>query len=212
MAFVIGIDTTGYCSQSCVVLGSPARINALREKFARILRECGHSGELHWRRVRRAVRKKAAPRLAEALRESGARFFVFGHVKPRDWNKREFFLVALPNRLAAELEPQLATLACARETVAVKCDVDFDKVVKGGTSQFLYKLLKNLGSRLTGADVKPLLKRDYMLYLGLPGGRALELVGQLSSRDDAAVCVADLVLGLSMELSRVDGVVRRRLF
>lgn len=208
MAFVVGIDTTGYCNKSCLVLGSPTRIDELYKNFDKILKDAGHHGDMHWRRVRKKKRKRMLKPLAEAIKNSGLTFFVFDHSRPRDRKKKEFFLRALPNKYASELENYLAS---KEGFVFIKCDTDFNKILKNGTKQFLFRLLKNLGTRILGVEVSPHCKKDYILRLSLLGGRSLQLIGQEADKHMKEICVADIVLGLSKEPTRLDRVIRKRL-
>ena len=209
MTLVIGIDTSNYCSRSCAAIGEQNRVHALHKKMQAALKTAGYSGEMHWRRIRKNARNRAKRPLSQAIKESGMTFVVFDHPRPRDWRKEDFFARELPNAYARELEPYLREAAIRGEKIWIDCDKDFAAVLIGGTNKFLAKLLKNLGNRLAGVDVSPSHETDLTVRIGMARGRNVQIIGREADGRQPAICIADVVLGLTAEAS-LDRVVKKR--
>jgi hypothetical protein len=200
MEMVAGFDTSAYMRESCLVIGRKDNVDGFYKKAERILRNSGHNGPIHWKHVSKEQRKKAIPALALTMKESGLCFLNFRHERPPNFSKKTFFLDSVPRLMSAPLEEQLKD---AEGILHIYSDSDFNCISSRGAQEFLYKLMKRLGTRLANAEVTPkYIKEGLFLRVTKPGGKTLSIIGKLATRDERVITVADIAMGVVRESAR----------
>ena len=212
----IGIDTSGYGELVCVLVARDAE--ALRLFVSRVEKRLaaeGYRGDLHWRRIRTATRKKVLQDIAGYLKEARSRgvvAYIFRCKRREGVDKRFFFLRLLPMRISDRLIDDVRGMGSGR--VCVTSDRDFDSLVPDvgdATSEFLDRLLSNLASRIACAEVRPKAGRELVANVVVPGAQ-VTIVGVKRRHDyHIELKAADVVLGLYNDSlkrgRRLDGVI-----
>lgn len=191
---IIGIDTSHNKKFSCIVSGFKNHVDSLYAEVTKILTRYGRKGVIHWKVISDKVRRRAKNDIYSTINKTNVHFTIFEHQKPENVNRKEYYLVYVPNQISQFLENWLKRKF---GTVEIVVDKDYEITgVKSGSEIFVRYLLRQLTTRLAGEPVTIRTDKRYRATLKEIEGGVLDFIAFVSSRNESkAIQLADLILG-----------------
>lgn len=199
------MDTSHNKQFTSGISGTNFTIKQLYNDTLKIFQKYGEKPPLHWRIIRKDVRKVAQKEVMNVFNRSSVRLNVFEHQKPCGCDKKTYFLRYLPNQICAPYEP---VLKHSNGFVNIEIHDDYTvKKVQFSSRVFSEKFLENLCQRLTGQRIPAIPSGNiFIADIHLPDGRTLKLFSKvLDSKMSEAIQLADIFFGYySLDKSKFD--------
>ena len=191
---LIIIDSSHQLRYTGTFSGRKQELETLFAKMEKIFRENNVANKYHYSKLSRKTREKVRGPLIRALEEAqGAQLNIFAHRKPKDIERKEWFIRNLPARIAQRVE---GWLVGKRGEVEIVIDDDYN-VIKGGrgTEQFARTLLRQISVRLTSKEATLRAEDAIRMTIGQPNGEKMTVSASISIRGSLWIGLIDIYLG-----------------